>query len=141
MGDKDVSLEEIKKLMQELGGDAQAYLTMGQLQHLVNEKNAAEYRIKELESQAERLRGALSVLVHQCKGVDGWEQFPSAWIDAAESFISETPAQSLEAVKREAAQKAADYICHKLRYDFEGPRDMDATEDFIDNLDLSECVK
>lgn len=51
MSDKDVSQKQVEELIKELGADAVATITMGQLQHLVNEKNSAEERIKELEAR------------------------------------------------------------------------------------------
>lgn len=41
---------ELGKFVQKFGSDCPATITMGQLQHLVNEKNAAQARIQELEA-------------------------------------------------------------------------------------------
>ena len=53
------------------------------------------------QAHIERLRAGLEELAEQAAQVDGWESFPSAWLDSAYSVLSEQPAQSLEAVKRE----------------------------------------
>ena len=55
----------------------------------------------ELAAQVERLRGALDLMCDRAAQVDGWESFPSKWIDEALEVYAELPAHSLEAVKRE----------------------------------------
>lgn len=133
--DNEVSLEEIKKLMQKFGSDCQATITMGQLQHLVNEKNAAEYRIQELEANqvvcAAGCRERKELLESKVKikqlethverlqwcakaAIDWIDSVPSDVVlpampgfdrDEFDAIIDETPAQSLEAVSWEAAEK------------------------------------
>ncbi|QDP55728.1 MAG: hypothetical protein Tp138OMZ00d2C19078241_60 [Prokaryotic dsDNA virus sp.] len=54
---------ELSNFVQRLVEDPHATITMGQLQNLVNDKNAAQARIQELEAQMERLREILNTAV------------------------------------------------------------------------------
>lgn len=46
----------------------------------------------------------------------------------------ETPAQSLEAVKRELMRKTLDDVAYAVRYEFEGSFSPDAFDDFIESM-------
>jgi len=53
------------------------------------------------QAHIERLRAGLEELAEQAAQVDGWESFPSAWLDSAYSVLSKQPAQSLEALNKD----------------------------------------
>lgn len=61
----------------------------------------------ELAARVERLRGAANALLMNRMGMDEWY--------ALESALKETPAQSLEAVKREWKEKLAEH-CRESSY-------------------------
>lgn len=89
--------------------DKRAYFHWGK-SYLLNEALALNDSVSELlrernelAAQVERLRGALDLMCDRAAQVDGWESFPSKWIDEALEVYAELPAQSLEAVKREIA--------------------------------------
>lgn len=98
--------EELSEFMQDYNDDCQATITAGQLQHLVNEKNAAQASIQELEAQVERLRCALFEL---SLALDEHQNPDDGVASDAREALSETPAQSLEAVKREALNEFVKY--------------------------------
>lgn len=101
--------EELSEFMQDYNDDCQATITAGQLQHLVNEKNAAEVRMQELEAQVGRLREYLQRTYRRARC--------GAVTEEGGVLLSEIPAQHLEAVKREAREseeKARKLICGAL---------------------------
>lgn len=67
------------------------------LTKLKTERNNAVVERNELSAQVERLRGAAIALLMNRMGMDEWY--------ALEAALSETPAQSLEALKRECNQE------------------------------------
>jgi len=95
------------------------YVQSSDYDELLRERN-------ELAAQVERLRGAANALLMNRMGMDEWY--------ALESALKETPAQSLEAVKRELRRNTLDYVAHAVRYEFEGPFSPDAFDDFIESM-------
>lgn len=105
--------EKLSAFMQEYGNDYSTTITMGQLQHLVNQKNAAQTRIQELEAQVERLRESL----HELSLAWDEHQNPDDGVACdARDALTETPAQSLEAKRLAEKHKEHLHRIDKLKF-------------------------
>ena len=154
MKDKDEHFwieDVINRLPSELVPDKRDWSSvLTALTKLKTERNNAVVERNELAAQVERLRGALDGIANPIGKLVKEAEDAGADIDGvyvvqfakdaemlkgwARSALAETPAQSLEAVKRELRRNTLDDVAHAVRYEFEGPFSLDAFDDFIESM-------